>query len=217
MKLAKTLLGAAAAVTLTAGAANAASIVNGSFENGTGDAGPGWFSTLYNGSTAIDGWTVTGDSVDWINGYWSAADGSHSVDLNGFGVGGVQQTIATKPGQTYRLTFSMSGNPDIGSDTRTLLVDTGGQPTLFTYSFTTPPNDHGNMGWQTDHMVFTALGSNTTISFQSGSYGNCCWGPALDNVSIAAVPEPTTWVMAILGMGMLGVALRRRPAPARAR
>ena len=41
-------------------------------------------------------------------------------------------------------------------------------------------------------------------------------GPLLDNVrlSIAAVPEPATWAMMILGFGVIGAALRRRRQPA---
>ena len=39
-------------------------------------------------------------------------------------------------------------------------------------------------------------------------------GPLLDNISlsIAAVPEPATWAMMILGFGLIGASLRRRKA-----
>ena len=218
MRLIKTLpLATALAATLIgAGAASAASITNGSFESGSGDAGFGSFSTPGGGSTNITGWTVTGGSVDWINGYWQGADGTHSVDLNGLAVGGIEQTIATTLGQTYRLSFSMSGNPDIGSGTRTMQVSAGGASAPFSYTFTTPTNDHSNMNWANDSLVFTATGPSTLISFQSTSTGNCCWGPALDNVSISAVgvPEPSTWAMTILGLGVVGAAARRRRATA---
>jgi hypothetical protein len=96
MRLSKTLpVAVLAAGIIGAGAANAAGIVNGGFETGSGDAGFGGFSTLGGGSTNITGWTVTGGSVDWINGYWQGAEGDHSVDLNGLSVGGVEQWIAT--------------------------------------------------------------------------------------------------------------------------
>lgn len=35
-------------------------------------------------------------------------------------------------------------------------------------------------------------------------------GPVTIGISLAAVPEPATWALAILGMGMIGVAVRRR-------
>ncbi|MGA2793554.1 MAG: DUF642 domain-containing protein, partial [Roseiarcus sp.] len=99
-------------------------VTNGSFESGTGDAGLGGFTTVYAGDTNIGDWTVFGPgnspSVDWINGYWQAQDGTHSIDMNGNTLGGVEQTIGTIAGRNYTMTFWMSGNPDIGSDTRTL-------------------------------------------------------------------------------------------------
>ncbi len=219
MTLSKILAAGAAAAALVAfaGGANAATIINGSFEAGSGDAGLGGFSTLGGGSTAITGWTVDANSVDWINGYWQASNGTHSVDLNGTGLGGVSQTIATTPGQSYVVTFDISGNPDVGSGVRTLQVSAGGAPQTYTYAFTTPPNDHANMNWQSEAFRFTAQGPSTTLSFDSTSLDNCCWGPALDNVSISAVPETSTWAMAIIGFAMLGAVVRRRPALARVR
>ena len=62
------------------GAAHAAPFQNGSFETGPT---PGGYVTLSAGDTQITGWTVTGDSVDYIGSYWPAADGSRSLDLSG--------------------------------------------------------------------------------------------------------------------------------------
>ena len=216
MTLSKILAASAAAAALvaSAGGAQAASIVNGSFEVGSNDAGLGGFSTLNGGSTAITGWTVTGHSVDWINGYWQASNGTHSVDLNGLGVGGVSQTIATTPGQTYKLTFDMSGNPDHGTNVFSMLVSAGNASQGFNYNGGS--NNHSNMNYQSDSLTFTATAPTTTINFGSTNLDNCCWGPALDNVSISdvtgGVPEPATWAMTILGFGLIGTSLRRRKA-----
>jgi len=190
--------------------ANTNLVSNGSFELGSPGPGPGGFSTLGGGSTAMSGWTVTGASVDWINGYWQASDGTHSVDLNGAGVGGVSQTIATVVGQTYLLTFDLSGNPDSALATRTLQVTAGDASDPF--AFAMGGNTHGSMNWLAQSMTFTALSTSTQINFASTSTDNCCWGPALDNVSVSAmgVPEPATWALMLTGFGLAGVTLRRR-------
>jgi hypothetical protein len=49
------------------GSASAATIVNGSFEDSSVNPGGG-FATLSGGSTAITGWTVGANSIDYIGG-----------------------------------------------------------------------------------------------------------------------------------------------------
>ena len=46
-----------------------------------------------------------------MDGYWQNAEGTTSLDLNGFGQGGIEQTFETKLNATYVVEFSLSGNP----------------------------------------------------------------------------------------------------------
>jgi hypothetical protein len=74
-----------------------------------------------------------------------------------------------------------------------------------------PPGGDQNI-YSPFSMTFTATGSTTAISF-AGLTGNQYIG--LDNVSVegitAAIPEPSTWAMMILGFGGVGfMAYRRR-------
>ena len=102
----RSLIAALAAIALVPTSANAASLINGSFENGTPSIGN--FTTVAGGnSTAINGWVVTGNSVDYIGSYWAAQDGNRSIDLNGNGQGGIQQTFTTVVGQLYNISFRM--------------------------------------------------------------------------------------------------------------
>jgi len=94
-------------------------ISNGSFEEYAvlGDAPSGGFWTLDVGSPALPDWSIVQSNIDWDNGFWQAAEGTHSLDLNGNrGAGGVSQTISTEAGQTYLLTFALSGNPNLYSE-----------------------------------------------------------------------------------------------------
>jgi choice-of-anchor C domain-containing protein len=206
------LVGPAAAAALAfLGVASPASalvnlISNGSFELGTNDAGFGGFSTIP-GSASINNWSV-GGSVDWINGYWSAQDGTHSVDLNGTSIGSLQQTIATVAGQTYKLSFYISGNPDNGLGAPTLTASAGDQSFGLGYTLF-PSNTHTQMGWDFRSYNFVATGATTVIGFNSTTE-NCCWGPALDNVTVSAVPELSTWTMMLFGFGGIGFWAYRR-------
>jgi choice-of-anchor C domain-containing protein len=191
-------------------AASAATIINGGFENG-GTPPDGGFVTVGVSSGVIPGWDVTLGTVDWIRGYWQSSDGDgFSVDMNGDSPGAISQTIATVLGTHYHLTFDISGNPDVGGGTRVILADTGGAASPFVYNFTVGPNSRSNMNWESRALDFVATGSSTTITFASGTLENCCWGAAIDNVGIGAVPEPATWALMLTGFFGAGVALRRR-------
>jgi choice-of-anchor C domain-containing protein len=193
----------AVAAGMAASAANAASLVNGSFEVG---ADPGSFTTLGNGSTAVNGWTVKGNGVDYIGTYWQAAHGVRSIDLSALNGGSIQQTIATVIGKTYKVTFWLAGNPDGGLGEKLAATSVSGD-WVNTFSFDVgPANTKQNMGWQEYSYRFTAFENTSTLVFNSMTHTP--YGPALDNVSISAVPEPATWAMMIMGFGGVGAAVR---------
>jgi hypothetical protein len=64
--------------------------------------------------------------------------------------------------------------------------------------------------------VSTTIGASYTLKF---SLSNSAAGPnglrifATDPAAIGAIPEPSTWLMMLLGFGAIGVAVRRRKHP----
>jgi choice-of-anchor C domain-containing protein len=186
-------------------------LVNGSFENGVD---LGYALRLDPGSTAITGWVVTRDKIDYQGTIWQHSDGSRSVDLDGGAtnagnVGGIAQTFATTAGQTYKVTFDMAGNPgDDGlslPEVKQMGVAAAGQSTTFLFDKT--GYTYANMGWVSRQWQFTATGAQTTLEFYSlDTVGH--WGPALDNVAVTAVPEPVT--LGLLSLGGLAMLRRKR-------
>jgi choice-of-anchor C domain-containing protein len=186
-------------------------IQNGSFEDGSYPIGNPSYTTLLGGSSAITNWTVMGypmaNSIDWVGSHWTAADGARSIDLSGDGIGGMQQTFTTTANQQYKLTFSLAGNPDGAPTTKQML--TFGAGTLFVQNllFDTTDRTRTAMGWTEYTYKFTALSTSTTLFFQSLT--GTPYGPALDKVSVSAVPLPAAVWM--LGAGLIGlVAVRRK-------
>ena len=192
---------AGAALLLGAQSAYAVTINNGSFETGTA---PGAFTPVGAGGTNITGWTVDSGSIDYIGNYWTASDGARSVDMSGGGAGQISQALSGLTiGQQYTITFDLAGNPAGGPIVKDLEVSAGGITSL--YSFDTTGQSLSDMGWATQTFVFVATATTDTLAFLS--LNNTSYGPALDNVTIAATPIPGAILLfgsALGGMGFLG-------------
>lgn len=179
--------------------AKAAIIVNGSFEDGP-------VAAIFAGSTGLAGWTINSDYVN--RRAVSATDGSYSIDLAGGSNSSISQSIDTMIGQQYKITFSLSGNKDGGPKNHTLITSVTGSSDQ-AYSFVTQPNANG-YNWETHTYVFTATSASSLLTFAAADNPNNAYGPMIDKVSIAAVPEPASWAMLIAGFGMVGASMRRR-------
>lgn len=207
--------GVLAAIALTGTIpAHADLITNGSFENAS--VNPGAFVDLPGGSTAITGWTVTLNHIDYVDALtWQAADGNRSLDLEGSFcnlntsdcAGGIKQSFATVSGQQYVVTFDLAGNYANTPTIKTISVTAASQQQDFT--FDTTGKSAQNMGWLAETWTFTANASTTTLEFQTADNPVTGWGPALDNVAVnpvqtqGAVPE----VSSLLLLGTVAIAL----------
>ena len=174
-------IGGLAAVALSGAALAFSGPTNPSFETGAYVDDGGGFEQLNAGDTSLDGWTVDAGSVDWVGTYWPAQDGSMSIDMSGLEPGTLSQTLATTIGDTYTVSFYLSGNPAGPPAVKTLDVSaTGG--TVSSYTFDASANTLSSMIWTQETYSFLATGTSTTLSFISTTPGP--FGPALDNVAV---------------------------------
>jgi len=186
---------------------HAAIIVDGNFSGAAGS-----FQTVGTGGTfgANNAWTVVSGSVDWIGSYWTPpSPGGGSVDLDGNSVGAISQTFALAAG-TYKISFAFSGNPDGPPPTKALEVSvTGSAAQDYSYPVV---GDRVNMNYAIESYIFTWGGGDATLTFASlNKPSDNPYGPVIGDVSISAVPEPSTWAMMILGfLGVGFVAYRRK-------
>lgn len=170
-------------LTLSVSGPDHSGIRNGSFEFGA-NPGNSWH-TVFAGSNDLQDWVVTQGSIDIVSSrFWQSADGDRSIDLNGTSGGEISQTVVTQRGRRYQLSFFLAGNDYCGPPIKQLRVEAAGQYRDF--SFDTSGWSYSNMGWEPSSFVFTAVSSNTTISFRSLiSTGNC--GPTIDAVSLTGL------------------------------
>lgn len=203
------ILAATAAALLLASSAGAATIINGSFEDGV-DIGPSDFLTLAPGdTTSITGWRVLTAGVDYYGTAWQASDGSRSIDLSALTSGGIVQRITDlEIGKKYRVSFDLSANPGgpLGMK-RIVVAESNGVAESRFYELTAA-NSVTNMLYQTYTYDFTALGKSGDLMFRSMVFNP--YGVVLDNVTISIVPEPATWALMLAGFAFVGGLVRRR-------
>jgi choice-of-anchor C domain-containing protein len=183
-------------------------LTNGSFEDGPAMGGQQDVDVLA-GSTAISGWTVIGQSIDYLGSPWDVSDGAHAIDLDGRNAvsSGIQQAFPTTIGQIYAVTFDLSGNPQGSDPLKNLLVSVGA--ISHTYTFDTSGQGTTSLEWEPVRFLFTASDSFSTLTFSSLTTTPSSYGPLIDNIAVAPVPEPSTLVL--FGSGLAaGTWWRRR-------
>jgi hypothetical protein len=206
---------------------SAASLVkNGSFEQGVNPGtNPGYVTVGSSyASNVIDHWDVK--NIDYIGSYWEASDGVRSIDLNGSAPGTIRQRVKLVKGGLYSLSWDVAVNPDLETTRgRSFVASLGNgnfEVTVCELSCPVPAGNHfvtlggiathDNMLWQTLTTKFVADSRNTYLSFVSSGGpkkdGGMAWGAAIDNVRLAAIPEPEAWAMLVLGFGLIGLSAR---------
>ena len=204
--MSRVLLAATAMALVPASASAAELIVNGGFEDPT-VTNP-CCNTVP--PDPLPGWTVT-PNVNVVNGTFGstagnlAEEGVQYLDLVGQGgTGSISQSFITVAGQVYTLSFIFSHNlfSQTPSASASFSVD-GLVGSVFHNSGST-----SDLDWLTFSGNFTADNSSATLNFTNLT-GGINEGVFLDAVSVqAAVPEPATWAMMLLGFGAIGGAMR---------
>ena len=193
----------AVALAASFGAAHAGNlVVDGSFEDQVQAAGS-W--SVY---SAINGWTtVSGSGIELRNDVAGTAyDGVNFVELDSYSNSAMAQTLTTVAGSTYDLSFAYSARPGVitGSNPIQVLWNGIGITTVTANGSNLSDND-----WHVFNYTVTGTGSDT-LTFRAIGV-NDSLGGSLDAVTVtAAVPEPSTYAMMFLGLGLIGASLSRR-------
>jgi hypothetical protein len=196
----------AVALAASFGAAHAGNlVVDGSFEDQAQAAGS-W--NVYN---AINGWsTVSGAGIELRNNVAGTAfDGVNFVELDSYNNSAMAQTLTTVAGTTYDLSFAYSARAGVsaGSNPIQVLWNGVGVATVTANGSSLSGND-----WHLFNYTVTGTGSDT-LTFRAIGV-NDSLGGSLDAVTVtAAVPEPSTYAMMFLGLGLMGASLSRRRKP----
>lgn len=174
--------------------AQAALVTNGDFSNG------------------LTGWTASGNVHVAALPYYGMTSGTNGTKVAVFNggdsrpKGDLWQTIATLAGGVNRLTFSYAvisnGNQSIAASA----ADAGSALVLATNSFATT-----STALRIAMLDFVARSTSTVIRFANIATNNTISQDlGFTNVAVAAIPEPSTWALMLVGFGLVGAATRYR-------
>ena len=164
---------------------------------------------------SLPGWNAT-PNVNVVNGTFSSTNGNLAFEGNQYldlvgqdanGQGSIYQDLTTAIGQTYTITFAYSHNLFAPNEatSASASVAVGSLFDILMHS----TGDTNNLDWKVYTNTFTATDTTTRLTFTNLT-GGPREGILLDAISVAAVPEPATWAMMLLGFGMMGMAMRSR-------
>ncbi len=203
----------------TTGKARAGIIQNGDFSAVT--LGSPYYSQ---NPSDVPNWThsgAAGTALLWAVGY---SDGGGSITTAGgvsnqfVTMGGGYQAIVPQfasweqtlngltPGGTYQLTFQMASDSlPVGSQSITVDFPSGSStaPQTFTAA---PTSSNYWKDWETKTETFVATSSSVDLRFSATT----TWDVGLTNVQVTPVPEPSTFVILVIGLlTVVGSSYRR--------
>lgn len=211
---------------LLAGSAHAATnlIVNGDFESGnTGFTSDHTYVDPMANALFPEGLFTIGTNPLAVHPYWVDLGGSNLMIVNGMTGGDLpvvwQQSVAVVAG-----TYAFSGQAANVCCNSSFTGPNNASNLLFQYSFdgvnfttldqvlTNPPSDAGSF-YTVGGDIVSAADQTLTLRIANGATAASGNDFAIDNLMLSmssAVPEPGTWAMMIVGLGLVGASLRRR-------
>lgn len=193
-------------------------IANGSFEDHQITDPAGWQNvTPANEGTLIPSWHVTTlmtvpapPNVDVVNlNHYNAHTGTQSIDLNGWRAGGIYQTITPTAEGDYKLSFWYAGNfknNDFSQKTLAYSIGAVSGQVAVNANDVVENGNPSTLRWKEfTTIVHLNAGMAYDLTFGSMTDASYC-GPAIDDISLVAVPEPYHYGLAGVA-GLFGLVI----------
>lgn len=174
-------------------------VTNGSFEVDSQASGT-W--NIYN---SLTGWTGSPNIELRNNVAGTAYEGGNFIELDTYSNSSLSQLLIGTP-SLYQLSFWYSARPGTGATNDLTFTVDGSAPVTVLNGVSNAGSDHNWLNYST----IVNFDGNGLLTF-NGSGISDSYGGSLDMVSFTSpIPESETYVMLLIGLGLLGFAARRK-------
>ena len=174
-------------------------VTNGSFEVDSQASGT-W--NIYN---SLTGWTGSPNIELRNNVAGTAYEGGNFIELDTYSNSSLSQLLIGTPG-LYQLSFWYSARPGTGATNDLTFTVDGSAPVTVLNGVSNAGSDHNWLNYST----IVNFDGNGLLTFNASGISDS-YGGSLDMVSFTnTIPESETYVMLVIGLGLLGFAARRK-------
>lgn len=174
-------------------------VTNGSFEVDSQASGT-W--NIYN---SLTGWTGSPNIELRNNVAGTAYEGGNFIELDTYSNSSLSQLLIGTPG-LYQLSFWYSARPGTGATNDLTFTVDGSAPVTVLNGVSNAGSDHNWLNYST----IVNFDGNGLLTFNASGISDS-YGGSLDMVSFTStIPESETYVMLVIGLGLLGFAARRK-------
>lgn len=175
-------------------------VTNGSFEADPQSNGS------WNIYSSLTGWTGSPDIELRNNVAGTAFDGVNFVELDTYGNSSMSQLLVGSPG-LYQLSFWYSARPGTGATNDITFTFDGSSPVTLLNGV----SGGAAHNWQ-QYTTLVNFDGNGLLTFSATGISDS-YGGSLDMISFTSpVPEPETYAMLLVGLGLLGFSARQQRA-----
>ena len=150
-------------------------------------------NNTYGTGATIGGWTVANGNIESHGGWIGAGPlGGVPIELGTTAAGKISQTLTTEVGQSYQVTFALTG--DFSSGNLTKYFETSFGVATTSLEIKQPEGwSNSNPLWEHRTITFSATSSSTILSFESLETAQ--FHPIITNVQVTKLPTAVTAIL----------------------
>ena len=156
---------------------------------------PAGSTQVFGTGATFGAWEVESGAVESLGGWHGPGPlGGVPLELSAGTPGTIVQTLNTEVGQTYQITFALSGDWSAGSSVKEMRASAGGESQDF--QIEQPDNwTAADPVWEHRTLTFTATDTTTDLRFSSLDFSSAVQASVIADVQVIEIPQAVSTIL----------------------